>query len=131
MIRGVQARSQCHNWVSGVPSDLHAVGYLCEVIYKAQAAGGLLHICHDILKKTKITPAAFGKKKFQDGNLRRIREACRDISNSYLYATIYEFMQTEEFPTQIDLSECRRRNGSDEKIILQCFKHWLQKSSSK
>ena len=49
----------------------------------------------------------------------------------FIYAAIYELMQTEEFPAQIDLSECRRRNGSDEKIILQSFKHWRQKSSSK
>ena len=48
-----------------------------------------------------------------------------------IYAAIDELMQTEEYPTQIDLSECRRRNGSDERILLQSFKHWRQKSSSK
>lgn len=130
-IRGVQVRSNVHNWVCGVPGDLHAVGYLCEVIYKAQAAGGFLHISHDILKKKKVTPEAFSKKKFQDGNLQRIREECRDISESYLYAAIYEFMQTELFPSQDDLSECKKRTGSHETIVLQNFKLWLENSSAK
>lgn len=130
-IRGVQVRSKIHNWVCGVPGDLHAVGYLCEIIYKAHAPGGLLHISHDILKRKKVIPEAFGKKKFQDGNLQRIREACRDITASYLYAAIYEFMQTELFPNQEDLNECKKRTGSHESVILNNFKLWLEKSSAR
>lgn len=77
------------------------------------------------MKRPKLTEEAFGKRKFQEQNLNRIKEAVRDGSYAYGLAAIQQFRESNFFPTQSDLQQCMRKNGSHDAILVERFKKWL------
>ena len=113
------------DWCSPVPGDLHTKGYLCEACFKDQGQGGLHFLVNKVLDCPKLTKDAFKKKKFQDQNLNRIREAARDGTISYGIAAARCFFHSSTFPSKSDLSLCKRQNGNHNKILLSTFKSWL------
>ena len=77
--RGVRNRStSAYGWCSEFPGDMHTKGYLCEACFKVMGKGGFHYLTHTVMKRPKLTQEAFGKKKFQEQNLNRIKEAVRD-----------------------------------------------------
>ena len=128
--RGVMSRSDAYEWVGIIPGDLHTKGYFAEACFKEQGPGGFHYLVAKVLKRPKLTKEAFKKKKFSEGNLDRIREAVRDGARSYGLAAVWEFKDSDLFPSEVDKRQCFRSTGSHVKLFLERFKAWLQRSRS-
>jgi hypothetical protein len=110
VLRGVKGRSEAvYGWCAEVPGDMHAKGYCYEVCKKVMTPGGFIHILRDVLLRKEITPESFGKKKFQEQNLKRIEEAVRDTSVAFGMAASIEFHKSASFPNQDELKSCKGR----------------------
>lgn len=126
VLRGVKGRSAAaYGWCAEVPGDMHAKGYCYEVCKKVMAPGGLMHILREVLLRKKITPESFGKKKFQEQNLKRIEEAIRDTSAAFGIAASIEFRKSASFPNQDELKSCKRTTGNHNEILISKFKEWI------
>ena len=68
-----------------------------------------------VLKRPKLIAAAF-KKKFEQENLERIKEAVRDGSRAYGLAAVMEFEKSNFYPTDQQLSLCLRSNGNHNEV---------------
>ncbi len=129
VMRGVRGRSEAaYGWCSEVPGDMHAKGYLYEVCKKVMTSGGFMHILQQVLSRRKITSESFGKKKFQDQNLKRIEEAVRDTAAAFAIAAVLEFKQSDSFPKEDELRQCKRTTGYHDAILLSKFKEWIHTS---
>ena len=125
--RSVKQRNQsAYSWCAEVPGDLHAKGFLCEAAFKAHSKGGFHKLVNTVMKRPKLTEEAFRKRKFQEQNLNRIKEAVRDGSRSYGLAAVHEFAKSEFFPTDVKMKDCLRKNGSHGLVLLERFKKWLE-----
>ena len=93
-------RSASYHWVGLCPGDLHNKGYFCEAIFKVHGSSGFHYLWYEILRRRKITSAVFKKKKFQESNLTKIREAVRDACRSYAIAAALEFAGSHLFPSR-------------------------------
>ena len=126
VIRGVKGRSKAaYGWCAEVPGDMHAKGYCYEVCKKVMTPGGLMHILRDVLMRKKIIPESFGKKKFQEQNLKRIEEAIRDTSAAFGIAASVEFSKSASFPNQDELKSCKQATGNHNAILISKFKEWI------
>lgn len=126
VLRGVKGRSEAaYGWCAEVPGDLHAKGYFYEVCKKVMAPGGLMHILQDVLARRKVTDNSFGQKKFQEQNLNRIEEAVRDLAFAFGMAAVLEFRNSSSFPSQDQLSKCKRETGLHNLILLSTFQQWI------
>ena len=126
VLRGVKGRSEAaYGWCAEVPGDMHAKGYCYEVCKKVMIPGGFMHILRDVLLRKKIIPESFGKKKFQEQNLKRIEEAIRDTSVAFGMAACIEFHKSASFPNQDELKSCKRVTGNHNAILLSRFKEWI------
>ena len=124
--RGVRNRSMsAYGWCSEFPGDMHTKGYLCETCFKVLGNGGFHYMIHTVMKRVKVTQEAFGKKKFQEQNLSRIKEAVRDGGLAYGLAAVQEFKKSAYFPSESDLKASLRRSGSHNDVLLDAFKKWL------
>ncbi len=56
------------------------------------------NVVQNVMKRAKVTEAAFGDKKFQYQNLNHIDEAVRYVSMAYGLAAVQEFLASEMFP---------------------------------
>ena len=125
--RGVRNRStSAYGWCSEFPGDMHTKGYLCEACFKVMGKGGFHYLIHKVMKRPKLTQEAFGKKKFQEQNLGRIKEAVRDGGLAYGLAAVQEFKKSSYFPSESDLKASLRRSGSHTGVLLDAFKRWLE-----
>lgn len=125
--RGVRNRStSAYGWCSEFPGDMHTKGYLCEACFKVMGKGGFHYLTHTVMKRPKLTQEAFGKKKFQEQNLNRIKEAVRDGGVAYGLAAIHEFKKSNFFPSETVLKASLCRSGSHNEVLLDAFKKWLQ-----
>ena len=88
-----------------------------------------MHMAQHIMKRPKVTAAAFGDKKFQQQNLNRIDEAVRDVSMAYGLAAVQEFVVSDMFPSKKALDEHKKKTGSHHKLLLSSFKDWIEKSN--
>ena len=130
VLRGVKNRSEvAYGWCSEVPGDMLAKGYLYEVCKKVMKPGGFMHILCNVISRTKINDDSFGQKKFQEQNLNRIEEAVRDMGISFGMAAVLEFRDSSSFPSQEELSRCKRETGSHSLVMLKKFKEWSDSSS--
>lgn len=130
--RGVRNRSMsAYGWCSEFPGDMHTKGYLCEACFKVMGNGGFHYLIHTVMKRPKLTQEAFGKKKFQEQNLSRIKEAVRDGGLAYGLAAIQEFKKSSYFPSESVLKASLRRTGSHNDVLLDAFKKWLQDGAAK
>lgn len=124
--RGVKQKDHsAYSWCAEIPGDMHAKGFLCEAAFKAHSKGGFHKVVKTVMKRPKLTEEAFGKRKFQEQNLNRIKEAVRDGSYAYGLAAVQEFRESNFFPTQSDLQQCMRKNGSHNALLVEHFKKWL------
>ena len=105
---------------------MHTKGYLCEATIKAMADGGFHHLMHTVMKRPKLTRETFGKRKFQEQNLSRIKEAVRDGGVAFGLTAVQEFKKSTYFPENSQLTESLRRTGSHNDVLLSGFKEWLQ-----
>ena len=129
-IRSIRQKSRVtHGWTTEVPGDMHAIGYLCEMCYKAQGPGGFAYILQKQLKRVKVTSEAFQDKKFQDQNLSRIKEAVRDVAFGYGLAAVKEFADSSKFPSESELRKCKRQNGNHNKVVVEHFRKWIEECS--
>ena len=129
VMRGVRGRSEkAYGWCSEVPGDMHAKGYLYEVCKKVMAPGGFMHILQKVLSRWKINAESFGKRTFQDQNLKRIEEAVRDTGAAFGIAAALEFKQSASFPNEDELRHCKRTTGYHDAILLSKFKEWINTS---
>lgn len=130
--RSVKQRDQAaFSWVAEIPGDLHAKGHLCEATFKAQGKGGFHHLVTKVLKRQKLTEAAFRDKKFQEQNLAHIKEAVRDGSIAYGMAAVMIFKTSCYFPSKESLQKCLQKNGNHNEVLLHCFKSFLNECSAK
>lgn len=124
--RGVRSRStSAYGWCTEFPGDMHTKGYLCEACFKVMGNGGFHYLIHTVMKRSKVTHEAFGKKKFQEQNLSRIKEAVRDGGQAYGLAAVKEFKKSSLFPSESALKACLRQSGSHNHLLLDTFKKWL------
>ena len=84
-----------------------------------------MHILQQVLSRRKITSESFGKKKFQDQNLKRIEEAVRDTAAAFAIAAVLEFKQSDSFPKEDELRHCKRTIGYHDAILLSKIKEWI------
>ena len=90
--RRVRQKSRnAYGWTSEILGDMHTLGYLCELCFKFHGPGGFETILKNELKRDKVTPDSFKDKKFQDQNLKSIKEAVRDVSFGYGLAAVKQF----------------------------------------
>ena len=123
--RGVMSRSSGYEWIGIIPGDMHTKGYLAEACFKEQGQGGFHYLVNKVLKRPKLIVSAFKKKKFEQGNLDRIKEAVRDGSRAYGLAAVMEFEKSDFYPSEQQLSLCLRSNGNHNEVLLKQFKLWL------
>ena len=127
--RSVRNRnSTAYGWSTDIPGDMHAKGHLCEAAFKAHGKGGFHKLVYSNMKRFKLTEEAFKKRKFQEQNLQHIQEAVRDGSSAYGFAAVLEFRDSEEFPSENDLSVALRKDGNHNCILLDQFKKWLKRA---
>ena len=120
----VMSRSSSHRWVGLCPGDLHNKGYFCEAVYKVHATSGFHYILAEIMKRNRLTKEVFKRKKFQEANLVKVREAINDACRAYGIAAAIEFSASKYFPVNEELAF--DTNG---RLLLQRFKEWLKVSS--
>lgn len=118
-------RSASYHWVGLCPGDLHNKGYFCEAIFKVHGSSGFHYLWYEILRRKKITSAVFKKKKFQESNLTKIREAVRDACRSYAIAAALEFAGSHLFLSREEFMQTENVNL----LILSKFKEWLSQLS--
>ncbi len=113
-------RSASYRWVGLCPGDLHNKGYFCEAVFKVHGSSGFHCILVEIMKRKRLTKDVFKKKKFDDNNLVKVREAIADACRAYGIAAALEFISSDTFPTsELDKTE------SIEQLLLTKFKEWL------
>ena len=117
-----QRNGSAYGWMTEIPGDMHAKGHLCEAAFKAHGKGGFHKLVHSVMKRPKLTEEAFKKRKFQEQNLNHIQEAVRDASCSYGLAAVQEFMVSDEFPSDEDLTVALRKYGDHNSVMLNSFK---------
>ena len=115
------SRSASHHWVGICPGDLHNKGYFCEAVFKVHGPSGFHCLLAEVLKRKSLTAAVFKKKKFQEYNLVKVREAIRDCCRAYGLAAALAFIDSESFPVIGSTGESPDSN----EILLKCFKEWL------
>ncbi len=118
------SRSCSHRWVGLCPGDLHNKGYFCEAVFKVHGSCGFHILLAEVLKRKRLTTEVFKKKKFNESNLTKVREAINDACFSYGLAAAIEFRSSNGFPTNEELKA--DKNGD---LLLSRFKEWLQLSS--
>ena len=91
---------------------------------------GFMCVTQHVMKRVKVTDAAFGDKKFQHQNLNRIDEAVRDVSIAYGLAAVQEFITSESFPANEILDEHKQKHGNHHDLLLKLFKDWIERHSS-
>jgi hypothetical protein len=91
------SRSSGYEWIGIIPGDLHTKGYLAEACFKEQGQGGFHYLVNKVLKRPKLNVAAFKKKKFEQGNLDRIKVDVRDGAQAYGIAAVVEFNNSTFF----------------------------------
>jgi hypothetical protein len=124
--RSVMTRSSGYSWVGVIPGDMHTKGHLVEACFKEQGPGGLHFLGNKVMKRPKLIASAFKKKKFEEGNLLRIREAARDGARSYGLAAVLEFTSSPFYPSLDEQTQCRRSTGNISSILLSKFKQFLE-----
>lgn len=87
--------------------------------------GGFMYIAQSVMKRERVTDAAFGDKKFQNQNLNCIDEAVRDVSMSYGLAAVQLFKNSEHFPSKETLAKHKQAKGSHKDILISAFKKWI------
>ena len=118
------SRSGSHQWVGLCPGDLHNKGYFCEAVFKVHGSSGFHVMLVEVLKRKRLTTEVFKKKKFNEANLTKVREAINDSCRSYGIAAAIEFCSSNCFPSNEELEE-----DNDGVRLLSKFKEWLQSSS--
>ena len=128
---GIMERSGMHDWVTVFPGDLHIKGSLCECCYKEQGDGGLLYVARTAMRRSKLSPEVFKDKKYKEDNLRKIKEAVRDVARSYSIAAVVQFKLSEFYPSPEALWACTRKTGNQNQVILELIKKFLEFSCSR
>ena len=95
---------------------------LCECCYKEQGDGGLLYVARTGMRRSKLSPEVFKDKKYEEDNLRKIKEAVRDVARSYGIATVVQFKLSEFYPSPEALRACTRKTGNQNQVMLESFK---------
>ena len=116
-------RSASYRWVGLCPGDLHNKGYFCEAVFKVHGSSGFHCILVEIMKRKRLTKDVFKKKKFDDNNLVRVREAIADGCRAYGIPAALEFISSDTFPSS-DLD----KTESVEQLLLTKFREWVSKS---
>ena len=124
--RGTTERSTAYDWATTVPGDMHMKGSLCESCYKEQGDGGLLYLTKVVMNRPQLNPETFKDKKYEKNNLRHIKDAVRDCSQSYLLAAIVEFHSSNYYPSPRELKKALRKDGNHNNILLTAFREWLK-----
>ena len=91
--------------------------------------GGFMGVVQTVMKREKVTDAAFGDEKFQHQNLNRIDEAVRDVAMAYGFAAVQEFKASMLFPTKEALAAHKKKHGNHHDL-LNSFKKWVEEKSS-
>ncbi|CAB4017634.1 Ankyrin repeat domain-containing 12 [Paramuricea clavata] len=101
-----------------------------EAICMRFAKRQFMCVSQHVMKRVKVTDAAFDDKKFQYQNLNRIDEAVRDISMAYGLAAVQEFIASEMLPSKDALDAHEQKHGNHHELLLNLFKDWIEKNSS-
>ena len=113
-------RSASYRWVGLCSGDLHNKGYFCEAVFKVHGSSGFHCILVEIMKRKQPIKEVFKKRKFQDNNLVKVREAISNTCRAYGIAAALEFIGSNKFPTnELDGTE------NVEQLLLTKFKEWL------
>ena len=115
------SRSASHQWVGICPGDLHNEGYFCEAVFKVHGSSGFHCLLAEVLKQKCLTAVVFKKKKFQEYNLVKVREAIRECCRAYGLAAALTFIESESFSEMGSADE----SSSSNEILLKYFKEWL------
>ena len=125
----VMARSSAYRLVGTCPVHLHNKGYFCEAAFKVHGSSGLHYLLVHLLHRKQLTAEVFKDKKFNDYNLEMVREGIRDGCRSYGLAAVFEFMDSNDFPTAQELAQSEYHLKEHGPILLDHFKVWLEKCS--
>ena len=101
---------------------MHMKGSLCESCYKEQGDGGLLYLAKVVMNRPQLNPETFKDKKYEKNNLRHIKDAVRDCSQSYLLAAFVEFHSSNYYPSPRELKKALRKDGNHNNILLTAFR---------
>ena len=104
------------------PGDLQNKGYFCEAAFKVHGSSGLHYLLVHVLHRKQLTAEVFKDKKFNDYNLEVVREGIRDGCCSYGSAAVFEFMDSNNFPTAQELAQSKYHLKEHGPILLDHFK---------
>ena len=79
------------------------------------------------MKRPKLTRDAFKKKKFDTGNLLRIKEAVYDCARSYGLAAVIELCNSEFYPDANAKLKAMKKNGNHNDVLYNAFKKWVDR----
>ena len=96
-------------------------GSLCECCYKEQEDGGLLFVARTGMRRSKLSPEVFKDKKYKEDNLRKIKEAVRDVARSYGIVTVVQFKLSEFYPSPEALRACTWKTGNQNQVMSESF----------
>ena len=83
------------------------------------------------MRRSKLSAEVFKDKKYEEDNLRKIKEALRDVARSYGIATVVQFKLSEFYPSPEALQACTRKSGDQNQVMLESFKKFLEFSNSR
>lgn len=110
-------------------TDFHNREYINESIARIAGQGGIWSATEYILKKPTVNPASF-KMKFKDNNYNNNEEALAHYDDGLSIAMIKKFQNSDFFPTEEELEECKKSNKSHNKVLLEKLKEWLLHQSN-
>jgi hypothetical protein len=112
----------CHTPGAG---DFHNRGYVNESVARIAGQGGFWHVVERVMKRPTVNPASF-KMKFKDNNYNNNEEALYDYEDGLSLAMMKSFQASKCFPSNKELEECLRDNGSHNSILLEKYDKWLE-----
>lgn len=109
--------------------DFHNRGYINESIARIAGQGGFWHATEHIMKRPTVNPMSF-KKKFKDNNYNNNEEALIDYDDGLSIAMIKKFQESDVFPTERELHNCKIMTGSHNSILLKRLQKWIRDNKS-
>ena len=126
----VMSRSSAFRWIGTCPGDLQNKGYFCEATFKTHGSSGMHYILMHVMKRKQLTSEVFRDKKFNDYNLEIVREGVRDGCRSYGLAAVFEFVESDDFPSPQQLAQSKLYTSEHGPLLLDSFKQWIDKCSN-
>ena len=105
LVGDVRACKMNNATVSRSAAYTHNKGYFCEAIFKVYGPSGFHCLLAEVLKRKGLTADVFKKKTLQEYNLIKVKKGIQDCCCAYGLAAALEFIQSDSFPSAINMEK--------------------------